>query len=84
MKKLKKLLVPFALFAGIALGMYAYAPVMNFLEGEEVVFERPAAQPTEFELWVASEEVKAELELMFKRHKRDELNEQITELESKR
>lgn len=84
MKTLKKLLIPAMFIAGVVVGLYAYTPINNALEGEEIVFERPTPQPTEFELWAASDEVKSELELMFKRYKRDELSKEITDLESKR
>jgi len=59
------------------------APVQSWWAGEPVTYERPTPEPTEFELWMAASTTKAMLDLEFKRHQRDSLNEEITELESK-
>lgn len=44
--------------------------------------KREVPEPTDFELYVASKEVQEELELMWKRHQRDTLTKEITELET--
>ena len=54
--------------------------VVSVFEGEAV--ETPKEEPTDFELYVASNEVQEELELMYKRHQRDKLTQEITELET--
>jgi len=63
---------------------YVREPMMDWFEGEEITFERPAPELTEYDKWLASSTTQAELELMFKRYQRDTLNAEITELESKR
>ena len=54
--------------------------VVSLFEGEPV--ETPTEEPSDFELYVASKEVQEELELMYKRHQRDQLTQEITELET--
>lgn len=69
------------ILASIILGWEMVRPtVVSKFEKEEIV--TPKEEPTEFEMYVASKEVQEELGLMWKRHQRDELNKEITELET--
>lgn len=55
--------------------------VVTLLESEPVVIAREVDEPTEFELYVASKEVQDELNLMFKKQKRKELDDEIAKSE---
>lgn len=63
---------------------YIESPLTNWFEGEPIVMQRIEKAPTEFELWKAGADVQAMLQNEFNKHKRDALNKEITEYESKR
>lgn len=88
MNTIKKMLVYKVIALAIALlailcWEQVRTPVIDWYDGDAVVVERPKDEPTEFELFIASQEVQDSLHLMFKRHQREELTAEITELESK-
>lgn len=58
--------------------------VVSYIPDNTVVYNAPKAEPSEFEMWQKTEEVQTQLDLMYKKHKRDELTKEITDLESKR
>jgi hypothetical protein len=64
------------------------APIAEWYEGDTLVLERMRPEPSEFELWVKTPDVQAQLNLMYERHLIDEseaeLKAQQKELEKKK
>lgn len=57
--------------------------VVSAFESEPIIFEREIEPATEYELWLAEQDVQAELELMFKKYQRKELDDEINAIEGK-
>lgn len=51
--------------------------VVTIFDSEPIVYERTPEEVSEFELYVASQEVQQELKLMYMKHQRQVLDEQI-------
>ena len=76
------LLVLAMVIAGVIIGWEVVRPTVVGSKDAPHILEREVTPPTDFELYVSSKEVQDELALMFKRHQRDTLTKEITELET--
>ena len=83
MKKIGYSLLAIIIAMAITIGVWEHfrAGLVRLFDSPTVTVERTVDAPTEFELYVASKEIQDELKLMFLKHQRKELDDQIAKSE---
>ena len=84
MKKIGYSLLALLVVMAITIGVWEQYRdgMIRLFDSETIVYERPVEEATEYELYVASQEVQDELKLMFMKHQRKVLDDQIAKTEN--